>query len=789
MGASADAIFSEDLAGRITSWNAGAERLYGRSAEGMLGRCTDTLVPEKSSRELYAVHARALSGDRVERFDSWHLRPDGKHVPISLTVSPLRDSDGAIAGLATGVEDLTERIQHTAELAEVHHTLEKQHLALARSNRDLEQFAYVASAQEYMQLARGLLDALEAATCAVSRDGVIVAVNAAWNQFTAGPDGASSNWAVGTNYLQNCDDLAAAGLDFATTGDISATGIRSVLAGSLERHQHDYSRPIGGEVRWFSVRVSPADIGGGGGAVVSHVDVTDLHRAHIAVKHQALHDSLTGLPNRLLLADRLEQACADARRHDRHVGLAFLDLDHFKRINDSLGHATADGLLVQVAARLTEAMREGDTLSRYSGDEFVVVWPDMQESENVSLLGARLSQALENPFDLGETAVNLSASVGLAVGEPATTADDLLMRADAAMYDAKRHGGGRLRVFSDELRQGVVDLMTTEVELRVALTHSELVLHYQPVIDLDSGQPVAVEALARWQHPRRGLLAPGQFIPVAESSGLIVPLGKWAIEQACQDAADFTGASQGLDVAVNLSVRQLSQPDIVEHVRDVLQRSGLDPQRLMLEVTESVCMEDTDAAALALNGLALLGVRIAIDDFGTGYCSLLYLRRYPISVLKVDRAFVSGIGLSLNDEAICSSVVNLAQAVGATSVGEGVETMEQLVALHAIGCQQAQGFLWSPAVPAGELNEALARCTNLGHPQSARTPSRRRSAPAPKVAQHVAERVQALRADGASAHTIAAALNRARVPRPDGLQWTATGVSRHIPVLVGPGRQ
>ncbi|MDT7538722.1 MAG: hypothetical protein QOI82_2307 [Actinomycetota bacterium] len=641
-------------------------------------------------------------------------------------------------------------------------------------------------AHSYLQLARGLLDALEAPTCAVGPDGIIIAVNNAWLSFTAGPDGAPTEWDVGADYLRRCDDLVAAGREFAPTVAAFAEGLRNVLAERVDRHQYEYPRPGEIEDRWFSIRVSPAELGSGRGAVISHVDVTDMHRVQLALTHQALHDSLTGLPNRLLLADRLEQACADARRHGRQVGVAFLDLDHFKRINDSLGHAAGDALLLQVAGRLTGVMREGDTLSRYSGDEFVIVWRDLAHAENVATLGARLSEVLALPFDLGATSVNLSASVGVAVGD-AASADDLLMEADAAMYDAKRHGGARLRVFTGELRQGVEDLMKTEVELRGALNRSELVLHYQPVIDLESAQPVAVEALARWQHPERGLLSPSCFIPVAESSGLIVPLGRWAVDQACRDAAAFSGAAQGLDVAVNLSVRQLTQPDVVEHVRDALQRSGLDPRRLMLEVTESVFMQDADAAAAALNGLAQLGVRIAIDDFGTGYSSLLYLRRYPISALKLDRVFVSGIGLSLNDEAICRSVVNLAHAVGATSIGEGVETVEQFSALRALGCQQAQGFLWSPAVSAGDLAGVLAGCAQLGLPLPGR--SRRRKPVPPAAALGVVERAEALRAKGASPHSIAAALNRAGAPKADGARWTGASVSRLLPAPPDPRRK
>jgi diguanylate cyclase (GGDEF)-like protein len=630
-------------------------------------------------------------------------------------------------------------------------------------------------ARGYLQLAKGLLDALDAPTCAVGSDGVIVATNTAWQEFTAGED----EWQVGGDYLRNCDALAASGLDFAESGLATADGLRQVLAGGIGRHQYEYELP-GPPDRWMSVRVTPAQIGTDPGAVISHVDVTDLHKVQLALTHLAMHDSLTGLPNRALLIDRLEQACSDARRTGGQVGVAFLDLDHFKRVNDSLGHAHGDALLLQVADRLAGVMREGDTLSRYSGDEFVVVWRALTGADAVSRLAARLFAVLADPFDLGDTSVNLTASVGVASGGVTGSGDELLMDADAAMYDAKRQGGARLRMYSPELRLEMADLMTLEVELRAALTRSELVLHYQPVIDLSTGQPVSVEALVRWQHPQRGLLGPGHFIPVAESSGLIVPLGRWVLEQACRDAATFTGAARGLDVAVNVSVRQLTQPDIVDLVRKALDGSGLPASRLLLEVTESVLMHDVEAALATLKALTELGVRIAIDDFGTGYSSLLYLRRYPIGALKLDRAFVSGIGLSLNDEAICDSVIGLAQAIGATSIGEGIETMEQLTALRTLGCNQGQGFLWSKGVSADVLSDAIETCARVGMPAATHA-SRRGTVPA--ILPPVVKRVRAQRARGWSEHTIAASLNHDSVPRPDATRWTAAAVTRHIPLI------
>ncbi|WP_165372660.1 putative bifunctional diguanylate cyclase/phosphodiesterase [Pengzhenrongella frigida] len=619
-----------------------------------------------------------------------------------------------------------------------------------------------------------LLDALEAPTCTVRADSEIVEGNSAWRQFASQNGGHPATTSIGSNYLQACDQAIDG--PGAVGARHVATGLRAVLAGDAERYQSEYPCHGDGEQRWFSVRIVPLEVDGGPGALISHVDVTAMHLAQDALAHQVLHDALTGLPNGALLADRLGQALVDSIRGDRGVGVAYIDIDHFKRVNDSLGHAAGDALLVQVARRLTSCMRAGDTLARYSGDEFVAVWRDVASDEDAAILGGRLARSLTAPFEIGAASVNITASVGVVVGQPTQTGDELMLAADAAMYDAKSRGRGRVRVFSAELRDHPGDDLATEVALQAALSRSELVLHYQPVIDLWTGRVVGVEALVRWQHPERGLLPPRHFIPTAELSGLIVPLGRWALDRACRDAAAMTGPAAGLDVAVNLSARQLTHPDVVRHVRDALESSGLDPRRLMLEVTESAVLEDDEVAAVALDTLSALGVRIAIDDFGTGYSSLLYLRRYPIDALKLDRAFVSGLTTSPDDEAICASVVSLAHAVGATSIAEGVETVGEYAALRGYGCQQAQGFLWSPAVPIEELAEVVVACHRVPRPARTRPHLPHATPPAPDVAAHIAS----LHRDGASLQTIAAALNRAARSPQLGGRWTASTVARHL---------
>ncbi len=626
-----------------------------------------------------------------------------------------------------------------------------------------------------LQFAQGVLDALESATCAVDAGGRLVAVNEAWRAFAVAGGGTYERCGVGANYFDGCASDVESDPGAAQGREVAAA-LREVLAGRCKRFRMEYACHSPTDQQWFSVRISPTLINGEPGAVIMHVEVTDMRHAQEALSHQALHDALTNLPNRTLLLDRLDKALEDGARRGSGAAVAFIDLDHFKRVNDSLGHPAGDLLLAQVASRLSQAVRPGDTVARFSGDEFVVVWRDLHSVHEAELLSARLMQTLSVPFQLNGTPVTVSASIGVSVGCLPQTPDELLLAADAVMYDAKAHGRGRVRVFSSDLREGVEQRMATEVGLRQALARDELVLHYQPVVDLTSGRAVGVEALVRWQHPRDGLIGPDRFIPVAEASGLIVPLGRWVLQRACRDAASWSGPLAGLDVAVNLSVRQLTQPDVLRHVRDALATSGLAPERLLLEVTESAVMEDAEAAGLALEGLASLGVRIAIDDFGTGYSSLLYLRRYPISVLKLDRAFVSGIGVSADDDAICSSVVSLAHAVSATSIAEGVETLEQYAALRALGCQLAQGFLWSPAVPLDQLAAAVTGLAGITVPRSA---SRSRIA-VQRADVRVSARIQQLHGAGASLHTIAAALNREGAVNPAGVRWHAHAVARVV---------
>ena len=415
-----------------------------------------------------------------------------------------------------------------------------------------------------------------------------------------------------------------------------------------------------------------------------------------ALRYQALHDPLTGLPNRTLLLDRLERALVRARRHGTPMAVLFLDVDRFKVVNDSLGHSAGDELLVQVAARLRRAVRPADTLARFGGDEFVVLCEDVSDEATASELAECLARELRPPISFGGREVQVSISTGIVVRRPEhDDAESLLRDADAAMYRAKERGRARHEMFDPSMRQRATDRLDNEGALRDAIREGQLFLVYQHEVSLADRSTVGLEALVRWQHPVRGLLGPSDFLPVAEESGLILPLGQWVLATACAEVRDLRARQPSLERAVlwvNLSVRELTQHDLTHIVERVIEQTDTDPTLLGIEITESVFMDDLAAVDAALRGLRDLGVQLAIDDFGTGFSSLSFLRSFPVSVLKVDQSFVAGMCERSADAAIVRAVISLAHSLGLAVVAEGVETAAQLAALEELGCEFAQGY-------------------------------------------------------------------------------------------------
>ena len=427
------------------------------------------------------------------------------------------------------------------------------------------------------------------------------------------------------------------------------------------------------------------------------------------LEHQALHDSLTGLPNRALILDRIGQMLARARRQHTPVATLFLDLDNFKDINDTLGHRAGDQLLVEVGARLSGAIRDSDTVGRLGGDEFVVLAEGASLDAGVMVVAERILDVLSTPFELEGSDVPLSvtASIGIAEGDRSSP-EELLQDADIAMYEAKEAGKQRAVIFLPSMQEAVDRSRRLEVGLHGALEAEQFYLMYQPWIDLSSGRFVGVEALLRWNHPERGVVQPNDFIPALESTGLIVPVGRWVLRSACHQASLWHQRGYGFDVSVNISARQLDRDQLVDDVREALDDSGLEARSLILELTETSLMHDADGTVRRLEELKRLGVRIAIDDFGTGYSSLAYLRQFPIDVLKIDRAFVSGIADSRESAALVHTLVQLGKVLGLETIAEGVETDDQRSRLKVEKVDTGQGFLFARPLTVVDLDQLLS---------------------------------------------------------------------------------
>ena len=443
------------------------------------------------------------------------------------------------------------------------------------------------------------------------------------------------------------------------------------------------------------------------GMVLTARDISDRKALERQLTFQALHDPLTGLANRTLFVDRVEHALKRSRRRLGTVAVLALDLDDFKRINDGHGHAVGDRLLVAAAARITAVLRTGDTAARLGGDEFAVLIEDVDDANEVQLVAERLGDSLRGPFDLGGVEAFISASVGVALGRGAEfDHDELLSNADIAMYVAKANGKRRWETFNPSMHREVRDRGVLEAALRRAVAHDEFEVYYQPVWAIDTRCMVGVEALVRWRHPTRGLVGPSEFIAAAEETGIIVAIGRLVLRGACLQIAAWDragGPAAGLSVAVNLSPRQLREADVVETIAQALADSGLRPERLNLEITEAVLVDDNPAMAELLQELKMLGVRISIDDFGTGYSSLSYLRRLPIDTLKIAKPFVDVMTNGAKDEALVKAIVSLARSLQLDIVAEGVEQESQLDILLEMGCELGQGFLVSAPVSADRL--------------------------------------------------------------------------------------
>jgi diguanylate cyclase (GGDEF)-like protein/PAS domain S-box-containing protein len=628
--------------------------------------------------------------DRVRVFD----REDELDEPAIPEEYRMRHRDGATVWVrdeAALVTDAQGRVRWHGVISDI--TARK--LAEAELERRAEQQAAVARLGEHAlegaQIAVLMHDALEEATRILG-----VEMGAVFEQASDGEI-----------------PILRAGLGLPAQLDLARgqAVLRSQLPDGVTRKIESRSSRWG--ILWLAATseraLEPADIDFVQALANILADAIQQRATEDGIRYQALHDPLTGLPNRVLFLDRLGHALS---RPGAEVAVALLDIDNFKLVNDSLGHHAGDELLMEIAPRLKTALGPADTVARLGGDEFVVLLEQIPDARSAAQVAERMVASFDLPFDLSAGEHFAKASLGIALANQEGSLPASLIRdADAAMYQAKGRGRARFEIFDGTMRTRTVERLSVENDLRRALERDELRVAYQPIVSLQDGSVVSVEALLRWKHPTRGLLSPAEFIPVAEESGLIEPIGRWALDAACTQAVRWHAArpdSRPLGISVNLSVRQFTQRDLEATVANTLALTGIDPSSLCLEITESVLAEESEKVSETILRVARNGVRFVLDDFGTGYSSLAYLTRLPINGLKVDRSFVEALGSDSRSTAITTAIVRMAQALSIEVIAEGVETASQVDALRGLGCELAQGFYFHRPLTAQAISELLA---------------------------------------------------------------------------------
>ena len=678
-------ILHTSFDGRILCCNRQFADIVGYAPEELTGRPFQEITPPGDQPPSRAFLERMLSGElRTAAFEKRYMRKDGKETWVSLTITIQRDSEERPLHFITMVQDINARKKAEYQLA-------------------IAQEALCKSEERYRTAFQITMDAV-----ALNRveDGTYVDCNLAFQKMTM--------------YTKE-EVLGRTSLELGIWLDPQDRGrmIDIVNSGGVCRNMEAQFRKKNGDVFWGMMSASRMDVDGESCVLTVTRDMSESKMAENEIKRLAYYDPLTGLPNRRMLLERLQRALACDHRNRHKRALLFLDLDNFKNLNDTQGHHIGDLLLQEVARRVTSCIRETDTAARIGGDEFVLMLEGLSEEQEEAVsqarqIGDKILARIEEPYALSGRECVSTSSIGITVfGEGQESAAQILQQADIAMYQAKAAGRDAIRFFAPALQAAVSARARLEGEIRQGLRERQFVLWYQPQVDM--GKIVGAEALLRWHHPVRGVLGPAEFIPVAEESGLILPLGRQVFEQACTQSAAWArvAGSASVPIAVNVSARQFRQPDFVSHVLETIQHTGADPQNLKLEITESMLLDNLEETVAIMQTLKAHGLRFSLDDFGTGYSSLAYLKRLPLDQLKIDRTFVRDILVNTTNGALAQAIISLARSLGLMVIAEGVETDEQRAFLSRLGCDCYQGFLFSKAVPSAEFEALLAQVRSL----------------------------------------------------------------------------
>jgi diguanylate cyclase (GGDEF)-like protein/PAS domain S-box-containing protein len=661
----ADSVFITDPDGCIEYVNPAFEVLTGYAESEALGQHSSILHSGRHDDEFYRAMWKAITDGEVFRGTFVNRRKNGGLFYEDKTITPLTDEAGNITQFVSTGRDVTARVQADEERNRV--------VAILEATPDLVAIMTPDGTLSYLNNSGrrlfGMADTEDVATHSIQEffpERIIDRMSE-----EVGPEVYRSGVWSGETVLQ--------------IGDGREIPVSQVMLGHTDKD---------GEVEYLSTIIR---------------DISEQKRFEARLHHRATHDRLTNLPNRFLLSDRLGAALERAWRYGRHVAILFLDLDNFKRVNDSLGHPAGDSVLQAVARRLQNCLRPTDTVARHGGDEFTVLLDDLSAPDGALVVLHKIRTAFERPVTSSTHEIYITFSAGIAVyPQDGKDVEDLLRNADTAMYRAKMAGPSQYSFYAADMNARSHELLSLEADLRHALERREFRLYYQPQVELADGRIIGMEALIRWQHPLHGLISPADFIPLLENTGLIAPVGEWVLRQACADLlACHEAGFAGLRVSVNVSAVQFGDKELMDKVRGALVEEGIPPETLELELTENIVMREPQAAAEILQALRNIGVRIAVDDFGTGYSSLSYLKKFPLDVLKIDQTFVRDLIEDSNDAAIVEASILFAHKLGLETVAEGVETSEQLAFLRERGCQMVQGYFLSRPIPFAELFDLL----------------------------------------------------------------------------------